>query len=77
MESDQDNQNLVKRVTEATLKAISSRTDVEVTFAPGGRGISRASDRIEARLPIPNRELQPEQLTLLRGEADALSLIHI
>ena len=74
MESNHDNQNLVKRVTEATLKAISSRTDVEVTFAPGGRGISRASDRIEARLPIPSRELQPEQLTLLRGEADASAL---
>ena len=40
MPVDQDNQDLIKRVTEATLKAISARDDVEVTFAPGAHGIS-------------------------------------
>ena len=44
MPVDQDNQDLIKRVTEATLKAISARDDVEVTFAPGAHGISNTPE---------------------------------
>mgnify|MGYP003348088677 CR=1 FL=1 len=41
MAIDQDAQNLIKRVTEATLKAVSARDDVQVSFAPGAHGANR------------------------------------
>ena len=53
MSAEQNNQDLIKRVTEATLKAISARDDVEVSFAPGGHGIVDTGDGVQARLPMP------------------------
>ena len=74
MSIDQDNQDLVKRVTEATLKAISARDDVDVTFAPGGHGISNTPDGIQAMLPSPARQIDKHDLYVLRGEADTAAL---
>ena len=74
MSIDQDNQDLVKRVTEATLKAISARDDVDVTFAPGGHGISNTPDGIQAMLPSPARQIEKRDLYVLRGEADTAAL---
>lgn len=74
MPVDQDNQDLIKRVTEATLKAISARDDVEVTFAPGAHGISNTPDGIQAMLPTPARQVEKQDLHILRGEADTAAL---
>ena len=74
MPVDQDNQDLIKRVTEATLKAISARDDVEVTFAPGAHGISNTPDGIQAMLPTPARQVGKQDLHILRGEADTAAL---
>ena len=74
MAVDQDNQDLIKRVTEATLKAISARDDVEVTFAPGAHGISSTPDGIQAMLPTPARQVEKQDLHILRGEADTAAL---
>ena len=74
MPVDQDNQGLIKRVTEATLKAISARDDVEVTFAPGAHGISNTPDGIQAMLPTPARQVEKQDLHILRGEADTAAL---
>ena len=74
MPVDQDNQGLIKRVTEATLKAISARDDVEVTFAPGAHGIFNTPDGIQAMLPTPARQVEKQDLHILRGEADTAAL---
>ncbi len=74
MAIDQDAQNLIKRVTEATLKAVSSRDDVQVSFAPGAHGVSYSEDGGQARLPTPARQFDHHDLYVLRGEADAAAL---
>ena len=74
MSADQENQDLIKRVTEATLKAISARDDVEVSFAPGAHGIVDTGDGMQARLPMPMRQFETQDLSVLRGEADTAAL---
>ena len=74
MSADQENQDLIKRVTEATLKAISARDDVEVSFAPGAHGIVDTGDGMQARLPMPSRQFETQDLRVLRGEADTAAL---
>src|SRR3970040_2188235 len=74
MAIDQDSQNLIKRVTEATLKAISAREDVSVTFAPGAHGVSYSAEGSQARLPTPSRQFDSGDLAVLRGESDAMAL---
>ena len=68
---DQDHQNLVKRVTEAALKAVSARDDIDVAFAPGAHGLSFSEEGGLARLPTPARQFGNTDLHVLRGEADA------
>ncbi|MBT5178485.1 MAG: cobaltochelatase subunit CobT, partial [Rhodospirillaceae bacterium] len=74
MAMDQDDQNLVKRVTEAALKALSARDDIDVAFAPGAHGVSFSEDGGLARLPTPSRQFGHSDLHVLRGEADAVAL---
>ena len=74
MSAEQNNQDLIKRVTEATLRAISARGDVEVAFAPGGHGIVDTGDGVQARLPMPLPQLETQDLRILRGEADTAAL---
>jgi cobaltochelatase CobT len=74
MSSDQDTQDLVKRVTEATVKAVSAREDVTVSFSPGAHGITQTEDGSQARLPTPIRTFGEKDLYVLRGEADAIAL---
>ncbi len=74
MSADQDNQDLIKRVTEATVKAVSARDNVSVAFAPGAHGLSHTEEGSQARLPTPTRKLNPGELKILRGEADAAAL---
>ena len=74
MPIDQDAQNLIKRVTEATVKAVSARDDVSVSFAPGAHGVSYSAEGGQARLPTPPRQFDSHDLGVLRGEADAAAL---
>ena len=74
MSSDQENQNLIKRVTEAAVKAVAARDNVTVAFAPGAHGISQTEEGSQARLPTPIRSFGEEDLNVLRGEADAVAL---
>ena len=74
MSADQDTQDLIKRVTEATVKAVSARDDVSVAFAPGAHGLSHTEEGSQARLPTPTRKFNPGELKILRGEADAAAL---
>jgi len=74
MSAGEENQDLIKRVTEATLKAISARDDVEVSFAPGAHGIIDTGDGMQARLPTPARQFETQDLRILRGEADTAAL---
>ena len=74
MSSDQENQDLIKRVTEAAVKAVAARDNVTVAFAPGAHGISQTEEGSQARLPTPIRSFGEEDLNVLRGEADADAL---
>ena len=71
---DQEDLNLVKRVTEAALKAVSARDDIDVAFSPGAHGISFSEEGGLARLPTPSRQFGNADLNVLRGEADAVAL---
>ncbi|WP_026988509.1 cobaltochelatase subunit CobT [Fodinicurvata fenggangensis] len=59
-----------KRVTSATMRAIAERDDITANFSPSGRGLQGT----EARLPMPARDLPPEDIALVRGEADSIAL---
>ncbi len=74
MPPDQDAQDLIKRVTEATVKAVAARDNVTVSFAPGAHGITQTEDGTQARLPTPVRVFGEGDLSILRGEADAVAL---
>ena len=73
MTSDQDTQDLIKRVTEAAVKAVSAQDNVTVSFAPGAHGITQSQEVSQARLPTPIRTFSEKDLNVLRGEADAVA----
>ncbi|BBK39567.1 cobaltochelatase subunit CobT [Allostella sp. ATCC 35155] len=59
-----------KRSTTAALRAIAERDDVNVVFSsdpPGAAGT-------RARVPLPSRDLPPEEAAQVRGAADAIGL---
>ncbi len=59
-----------KRTTGATIRAIAERDDITAGFVPTPQGLVGT----EARLPLPSRDLPAEEVTLVRGEADAIAL---
>jgi cobaltochelatase CobT len=59
-----------RQVTAATMRAISHEPEVQVAFAPEGPAIRGH----EARLPMPARDLPPNEVAVVRGEADAMAL---
>jgi cobaltochelatase CobT len=59
-----------RRVTGATMRAISRVPELNVSFAPGQHGIAGT----EARLPLPPRDLPVQEVAHIRGEADAMAL---
>ena len=61
---------LLKRVTASSLKAIAAVSDLEVSFAPGQ---SSESGR-QAVLPTPVGSLDKAALTKLRGVSDAIAV---
>ena len=59
-----------RRATAGAIRAIAERDDLSASFTPSARGLVGT----EIRLPMPARELPPEDAALVRGEADALAL---
>jgi cobaltochelatase CobT len=59
-----------RQVTASAMRAIAHRTELSVTFVPEGAGLRGT----EARLPLPSRDLPADEVAVVRGEADAISL---
>jgi cobaltochelatase CobT len=59
-----------RQVTAAAMRAVSGRPDLSVSFTPD----RPAMVGNQARLPMPSRELQPEEAAVVRGEADGFAL---
>ena len=59
-----------RRTTGAAIRAIAGRDDITASFTPSGQGLVGT----EARLPLPARDLPPEDAATVRGEADAIAL---
>ncbi len=62
--------DLLKRVTAATVKAVSRRPELEVHFQASGGSVSEGA----INLPTPSGPPSAEGITKLRGVADALAL---
>ena len=65
-----------RRVTGATMRAISRNPELQVSFAPNqgqNSGLGGISGN-EARLPLPGRHLPAADVALARGESDAIAL---
>ena len=58
------------RVTAAAMRAIAREPELTATFTPDPPGFHGN----EARLPLPNRNLPAEDVSVARGEADAIAL---
>ncbi|MBJ6127293.1 cobaltochelatase subunit CobT [Microvirga splendida] len=61
----------LKRSIAGTMKAIARKPDLEVAFA-SDRPVLMGQDK--ARLPEPPRRLTPQDVAILRGNADAMAL---
>lgn len=61
---------LLKRVTAATLKALSNNPETEVSFAQGSAGVSGNT----AHLPVPAHQITPDGISRYRGMSDALAM---
>ncbi|MBM3522819.1 MAG: cobaltochelatase subunit CobT [Alphaproteobacteria bacterium] len=59
-----------RQVTAAAMRAIAHEPELQVTFAPEPPAI-RGND---VRLPVPSRELARDEVAIIRGESDAMSL---
>jgi cobaltochelatase CobT len=59
-----------KRVTGATMRAISRKPELTVSFAPGQHGLFGG----EAKLPLPAHDLPASEVAQVRGESDAIAL---
>ncbi len=68
----EDPNELIKRVTTATLKAVAGHSEEEVTvnYAPGGANLVGNT----AHLPAPQGDVDQDAFTKLRGAADAMGL---
>ena len=59
-----------RRVTGCAMRAIAERNDIQASFAPGQTGLLGT----EARSALPARHLPPNEVSNVRGEADAIAL---
>ena len=59
-----------KEATSATLRSIAERDDIDVAFSNEPSGITGT----RARVPFPSRDLPPEEVAQVRGEADGIAL---
>jgi cobaltochelatase CobT len=62
---------LLKQVTSATLRAVSGRRDIGVTYGPGEADLRGT----RAKLPTPPSRLGASDVSRLRGAADTLALL--
>ncbi|HIJ63441.1 MAG TPA: cobaltochelatase subunit CobT, partial [Rhodospirillaceae bacterium] len=67
---DESPSDLVKRVTSSVLRSIAGRPELVVNYASGAPAV-RAD---QVRLPSPPRQMLPEDIARLRGQADAAAL---
>lgn len=78
MPKDPENTRLenLKSATAAALRALARRKDVEVSFSADGPVQERLSGTKpkKLKLPVPARDLDPEETARLRGHADARAL---
>ncbi len=66
--------DLIKRVTESTLKSIAGKKDVDVSFVSGNEA-RVATSGASVRLPAPSdANISAQDFTRLRGTADAVAL---
>ena len=59
-----------RQVTAAALRAVSGEPEANVTFTPDRPSLAGN----QARLPMPSRELPPDEVAVVRGEADGFAL---
>ena len=59
-----------KYATGAALRAIAEKEDIEVSYSNEPSGLTGE----RARLPFPSRDLPPEEVAHVRGEADSMAL---
>ncbi|MFN4088225.1 MAG: cobaltochelatase subunit CobT [Alphaproteobacteria bacterium] len=59
-----------RRSTTATMRAMADRGTLEVAFGPEGATLQ--GDQV--KLPMPARDLPPDEVAQVRGEADAIAL---
>ncbi len=59
-----------RQITAATMRALAHETEISVSFTPDHPSLAGT----EARLPLPSRDLAPDEVAELRGEADAMAL---
>ncbi len=70
MSQEEAPQDLAKRVTESTVKAMSRRDDLTVSFIHGPAGVSAEN----VRLPMPSLKVPPDDMARLRGAADSVAM---
>ncbi len=63
-----------KRAVAGCMRAIAGTAELEVTYAPERPSLIRSSEGAKARLPEPNRKLDPRDVAIVRGHADAMAL---
>ena len=59
-----------RQITAAAMRALAHETEISVSFTPDKSSLAGT----EARLPLPSRDLAPDEVAELRGEADAMAL---
>ncbi len=70
MSQEEAPQDLAKRVTESTVKAMSQRDELTVSFIHGPAGASGNN----IRLPMPSLKVPPEDMARLRGASDSVAM---
>lgn len=63
-----------KNVTSATLRTISGNKEIEPSYTAGEAPIGQVNSLTAPRLPLPEHNMSPESVQLVRGCADAYAL---
>ena len=63
-----------KRAVAGCMRAMAGTAELEVTYAPERPNLNRTAEGAKARLPEPSRKLDPRDVSIVRGHADAMAL---
>ncbi|MCB1530439.1 MAG: cobaltochelatase subunit CobT [Rhodospirillales bacterium] len=75
MDKTTDRNEKFKTATAAALRALAGKKNLDVTYTAGEKPEAPARpDKKAARLPLPSRDIPPEEKALLRGSADSRAL---